>query len=839
LWICLLAPPGAATAQVDIGPPAQYRVTVLPPDRSPLRPEEEAAFRALRGISSAAASEPSAEAAAIVSALSREEFQYYGANAFFSERDLRYAARLAWIGSLIAKEWSMALADQLVLSRLASLDDKSVQETYVRGLLNLGARDGLGPLVGLLDRRSQRMTPTYDPGYAHEQVRMGRLLLDAGLLDRAEARLDHYVRVFGDPDAPSRPSESYWIMSDQAIAERGLGEIALERKAYSTAADRLRRGCEIERRNSGGELGVIDRARALSVADYERRTALSAYADCGHMLGEALVGSRGRTGPVAPQLDPLGAEAFQVAQRSSLSDPSSAPGAEAAILAADRAGVGPDARAYELAMAEMVNKQFGLYSGLLAMDDRLRSRMRRLETGILDHAATVHAGLPDYWSRRHDQVIGPATLQARSGQDANLLRSDEALVFWVVAPGRRKGLVFAVTKDRAAWAEIPLTGDQIAAEVRRLRSQIDPCGFGLGGTDCAARGLAIDLQAAWRLHEALLGDPGIRSVIRPASIRTLLIVPSGPLNALPPGILITEKPPEGCDRSPECWREARWLLREKAVAVLPSVQTLRAMRVELPRSLTDGREREPLFMLADPDFAGSADPTSSSRTCPLGERAWIGRAAGIFKDAPSLRLALSQLPRLPCTRREASELQRLLGGVVLTGREAREQRLRTAAGAVSRARVLAIATHGLVSGDLGLTEPGLALAPPLPSEPAEDGILGASEILGMRLSADWVLLTACNTASPDSPAAPGLSGLSRAFLYAGARSVLVSHWRVDDATTAAVVAATVRRWSAGASKAEALRAASIDVLDGRLGAADEVSAHPAFWAAFTLIGDPL
>ena len=90
------------------------------------------------------------------------------------------------------------------------------------------------------------------------------------------------------------------------------------------------------------------------------------------------------------------------------------------------------------------------------------------------------------------------------------------------------------------------------------------------------------------------------------------------------------------------------------------------------------------------------------------------------------------------------------------------------------------ATHGLLAGDVkGLGEPSLALT--IPSEPSEldDGLLTASEVAQLKLNADWVVLSACNTAAGDKPGAEALSGLARAFFYAGAHALLVSHWAVE------------------------------------------------------------
>src|SRR5262249_10263497 len=100
-------------------------------------------------------------------------------------------------------------------------------------------------------------------------------------------------------------------------------------------------------------------------------------------------------------------------------------------------------------------------------------------------------------------------------------------------------------------------------------------------------------------------------------------------------------------------------------------------------------------------------------------------------------------------------------------------------------RVVYFATHGLVAGDVeGLGEPSLALTLPNGATELDDGLLTASEVAQLRLNADWVVLSACNTAAGGKPGAEALSGLARALFYAGARALLVSHWRIDSKAAA-------------------------------------------------------
>jgi CHAT domain-containing protein len=152
-------------------------------------------------------------------------------------------------------------------------------------------------------------------------------------------------------------------------------------------------------------------------------------------------------------------------------------------------------------------------------------------------------------------------------------------------------------------------------------------------------------------------------------------------------------------------------------------------------------------------------------------------------------------------------------------------------------RVVYFATHGLVAGDVdGLSEPSLALT--LPKKPTEldDGLLTASEVAQLKLNADWVILSACNTAAADKPGAEALSGLARAFFYAGARALLVSHWSVDSEAATLLTTSTFAMLKADPKlgRAEALRKAMLAYMNDR---SSPLNAYPAFWGPFSIIGE--
>jgi CHAT domain-containing protein len=150
-------------------------------------------------------------------------------------------------------------------------------------------------------------------------------------------------------------------------------------------------------------------------------------------------------------------------------------------------------------------------------------------------------------------------------------------------------------------------------------------------------------------------------------------------------------------------------------------------------------------------------------------------------------------------------------------------------------RVIAFATHGLMAGDLPhLTQPALALAATGREEHEPLGaLLTLQDVLTLKLNADWVVLSACNSAAEDGRGDEVMSGLARGFFYAGSRALLVTHWAVESVSASLLTTETFRHYVAnpGAPKAESLRQAMLKVMDM------PDYRHPAFWAPYALVGD--
>lgn len=539
----------------------------------------------------------------------------------------------------------------------------------------------------------------------------------------------------------------------------------------------------------------------------------------------------------------LRAEAFEAAQWAIVSDAADALAKVSARFAEgdDALGRLADQRERLVLRRDALEREI---ESLYAQDTDAARERRRILNQSYERTLTELAGVDQRIQTEFpafSELISPRALTVAQAQA--LLNPDEALLLVFVNP--EATYVWGVTSDRVEWARAADLGeDALTRSVETLRASLTTAGARADPTldpaVFAGRPVrAYDRREAHRLYQAL-----IRPVEAAFAGRTTLItVVSGPLTTLPLAALVTA-PPQGPDTGSEALVTTEWLIDRYALASLPSVSSLRALRCHLarederhpgcPARLTSGqgertaaaRERLPLIAFGAPVLTGT--PIHAARGAPdadgiLGE--------GQLADVEKLRA----LPDLPGARAELTTLGQIYPkGVVRIGAAATETAVRQSdTDLLAEARFVVFSTHGLMAG-ASFAEPGLVLTPPEMATADDDGYLTASEAAQLRLNADFVVLSACNTAASDGrPGGEGLSGLARAFFYAGARSLLVSHWEVSDQATTALITGTFAGLDAMAgNRAMALQTAMRDVR------ADRRWQHPAYWAAFTLVGTP-
>jgi CHAT domain-containing protein len=445
----------------------------------------------------------------------------------------------------------------------------------------------------------------------------------------------------------------------------------------------------------------------------------------------------------------------------------------------------------------------------------------------------IEKRFPQYSALVSPKPVGIAEARAT-------LLPGEALIVTYFSGGR--GYVWALRRQGdVVFAPIGLGESDITKLTDRLLAAVNPDAALL--TDIPA----FDVAAAHKLYAALL-EP-VASGWRGAD--TLIVVPHGTLGRLPFAMLVTK---EAAQPAPGAsaplfagYRDVAFLVRDVATTQLPSVAALKSLR-EMPAGAAS---RKAFIGFGDPYFSVEQAEDAKRETEAPVQVAMRGgalklRAAPKIKDTETA--ALAQLPRLPDTAEEVREVARALNADpqndVLLGVKASEKTVRSMP--LDDRRVVMFATHGLIPGELdGLMQPALALSSPAIAGVEGDGLLTVDKILGLKLDADWVVLSACNTAAGEASGAEAVSGLGRAFFYAGARALLVTQWPVETSAARALTTDLFRRQSSDAtlSRAGALRAAMLDMLDKgeRVDPATQqvvfTYAHPLFWAPFALVGD--
>ncbi|CAK0746746.1 hypothetical protein CCP3SC15_1460001 [Gammaproteobacteria bacterium] len=405
-----------------------------------------------------------------------------------------------------------------------------------------------------------------------------------------------------------------------------------------------------------------------------------------------------------------------------------------------------------------------------------------------------------------------------------LIHPEEAMLVFAVGKGKeaKKSYVWLIRPGSASVRELPFNQEALLPRVDTLRAALDPERNGAMSP--------FPVTEAYSLYRDLIGPEaaGLEGV------KTLFIVADGALERLPFSVLVTEPPSVGAVVN---YQKVAWLVRRWAPVTLPTVASLRALRSVAAASKAD----KPFIGFGNPNFTlpSSAPGATKPATKPARgtEKATVALTRSLIADANELRSALVPLPETADELRTIAGVLRAKPDSLYLGTRASVPVVRTTN--LAAYRVVAFATHALVGGELrGIAEPAIALTPPRQSSPDDDGLLRASQVAQLKFDADWVLLSACNTAagSDQEAGTPGLSGLAKTFFYAGARAMLVSHWSVLSDTTVLLTTGMLREWQSHPElgRAEALRRSEMALLDNP---PNPQYSHPMAWAPFVVAGE--
>lgn len=737
--------------------------------------------------------------------------------------------------------------------------------------------------------------PAKHPRLATLRNNIGRHFLDMGKYAEAETALTAALSLF--EVIYGRNSFNTAIpAANLAEVYTALGRYAQARALLARALDALGRiyGAShanlLATLNAAGALELADGKPAAARIFFERAAAAAVAArsrspvrDGGSSLHEERRAFHGLIEALWLEGAPgkrNAAKALEIAQFDSMTSTAVALAALGARAGATDAALGALTRERQDLAAEWVavdKKLTRMLSSSEARDATEEAGTRARLAAIDERLASIDAELSRRFPRFHE-LARPTPLSPDAVR--RLLAPGEVAIQFTIT--RNATHVFAVTDRDVHWVRTRISDRELTALVRNLRCGIDRAEWTGEGAKRCARLLGLDISAAPGNSDLLpfdlSGAHGLyRILLQPLgkfiAAKDLIVVASGALTSLPLQLLIVEPPTP--DASMSTLSDGRlltssasrldrvaWLGRRQAITVMPSLASLAPLR-QLARTSSgrspylgignplllgpDGNDRsafEVPVCTTEQAVADAETPLAGLQAAPVAQtlvRKALSTSAqrNARGDMASLR---AQWP-LPETADELCRVARharAASSDVVVGAAATEAGIKSmsATGRLADARIVHFATHGLLAGETAMfiadkAEPALMLSPPDTPSESDDGLLTASEVAGLRLDADWVVLSACNTASGDDVGAEALSGLARAFFYAGARSLLVSHWAVDsDATVQLVTAAfDAMAREPGISQARALSQAMASLIEsgGR-------NAHPSRWAPFVVVG---
>ena len=481
-----------------------------------------------------------------------------------------------------------------------------------------------------------------------------------------------------------------------------------------------------------------------------------------------------------------------------------------------------------------------------------RSRLTALESRLTEIEREITRQFPAFRS-----VSGSTQLSLREVQ--SLLQPQEVLVQFIetrevgsIAPAL---FAWLISPDGAQWKKLRTTPEAVARKIAVLRCGLDAqqwddphsrsrCAKLTAGIPHPQQTLPFDLRSAHELFEDLLGP--FKDNLKG---KRLLLIPSETLASLPLGILATDQANDGLPN----YAAVKWLAAQNPLAVLPAASSLQVLRRLTPAS----RAPQPFIGFGNPVLRGNANCASAPipDKCPtleqvpeirVAQRRAVSRTplAKLYGQRLANIDALRMQCPLPETAFELACVAQSLSAPttnIYVGERATETTIKSLP--LTSYKVIHFATHGLLAfetrqvSSTTIAEPALLLTPPAVATDADDGLLTASEITQLKLDADWIVLSACNTAGGESiDSVEALSGLARAFFYAGARALLVSHWAVDSNAAVQLTTRTFAELNRAPAqgRAEALQRSILALLGSR--AAHQT--HPGYWAPFSIVGLP-
>ncbi len=464
----------------------------------------------------------------------------------------------------------------------------------------------------------------------------------------------------------------------------------------------------------------------------------------------------------------------------------------------------------------LVNKVAALKKELSKVDRQNQSsRYDILSNEVRESERDLNSFIEDLWKRypAYAAVKYPRPVSLR---DCGLKPDEYAVIFDTSNEGVGVKLVYNKEINQTFYIKWPL--EEMERDIKNLREPMEKLRF-----------KAFDIELASKLYRRLLQ----RALLEVPKGTPLIIIPDGILAILPFEALVTGGTPvwnkAPLDGYPDELRDypanITFLGDDHPISYYQSITALTLAR-------TSGKKDRPpnkTLVVADPVFS-LKDARSQAATQTKVAEADKKHNIELMKAIEEGQTQFT-MKRLPRTSLLAQELEKMYGKdcLALTGLKANKSDFMTRiAPDIDSYSNIVFATHGVMSTRIpGLMEPFLALTM---APPGTDGFLKMSDILSLKMNADIVALTACQSGLGKDVSGEGVMSMGRAFQYAGAKSVLMTLWEVEEASAIKLTERFFQHRKDGKTKLEALQSARDDIKK-------EGYRHPYFWSGFILVGE--
>jgi tetratricopeptide (TPR) repeat protein/CHAT domain-containing protein len=465
----------------------------------------------------------------------------------------------------------------------------------------------------------------------------------------------------------------------------------------------------------------------------------------------------------------------------------------------------------------------------------LKEQLSKIEKSLGDLEKEIDEKYPRYADLKRPKALTVEELQ-------EILKADETVLSYAVT--QDKTVAFVIGKKSFHLTEIETGKEELAGLIKKFRKGIDKV-YGLKDLE------RFKPEVAYELYQKIFGPvaPELKGKSK------IYISADDILFTLPFEALIDK------EIDVEAFREARkkgrkgqadylgeystlhYLVESYTITYLPSASVLRSLR----------KYEKPGYGEWDRTLIAFADPVFSKEEAEDQKGAIKGKgikSRGVSKETELTFQILSRstggnrLKRLKESSQEAKAISLEINGKesdIYLRNNATEQNIYNAD--MKDAQYLLFSTHGLLGGDFsGVAEPSLALTL-IDNPPGRDGFLAMSEVLGLDLNAEMIILSACNTYGQGEKAGSGegFAGLTRSFMYAGSKALLVTHWSVESRAARDLMVNTFKEMKKK-NRPDALREAKLNMMDSSRPLNENSNiglslSHPFFWAPFVLVGE--